>query len=172
MVVSICMSGSGWANSGVDPIEIPWSRWWPTSTIPTTLPSPHHPFYPQLHHRPSIGTKYGILDPVRRTKDTPEVTKRLHSRNEMGSTAIWNCIQCQLTTGLLQLLCSLLLFLLLIKYFSMDFSWMEHGSFFATSGSDLLQAIVCCHTRDTIWFASIATSLKGTSNHWNHLIDV
>ena len=172
MVVSICMSGSGWANSGVDPIEIPWSRWWPTSTIPTTLPSPHHPFYPQLHHRPSIGTKYGILDPVRRTKDTPEVTKRLHSRSKTGDTIIWNCIQCRLTTGLLQLLCSLLLFLLLIKYFSMDFSWMEHGSFFATSGSDLLQAIVCCHTRDTIWFASIATSLKGTSNHWNHLIDV
>ena len=139
------------------PSEIPWSRRWTTSTVPTMLPLPHHPFYPQLHHRPSIGIRYGTLDPVRGTWDTPEVTKRLHSRNKMGIATIWNCIQCRLTTGLLQLLCSLLLFLLLINYFSMDFSWMEHGSLFAPSGSDLLQAMVCRHTRNTIWIASIGT---------------
>ena len=82
-------------------LEIYCLYWWPTSTTPTTLVIPYHPFYPQLYHRHSIRTKYGTLDWVRRRKGTPEVFKRLDCRSTMGCTGCWNFIQYQLTAQLL-----------------------------------------------------------------------
>ena len=138
-------------------LEISCLRWRPTPTIPTTPVALYHPFYPQLYHMHSIRTKCGTLGWVRKRKDTPEVFKRLDSRNTIGCTDCCSFIQCRLAAWLLQLLCSLLLFLLLINYFPMECSWMEHCSFFATSWSDLLRAFVCRHTKDTIWIETIAT---------------